>query len=55
MKRCKTCGGQLWLCWLLMSWPWKERVKKFKDANDCIDCISIDAILNISEYLDKGD
>uniref|UniRef100_A0A6M3K9P6 Uncharacterized protein n=1 Tax=viral metagenome TaxID=1070528 RepID=A0A6M3K9P6_9ZZZZ len=39
MKRCITCNGKLWVTWLIISWPWVRRVKKFKDAIDCIDLL----------------
>ena len=53
MRKCKTCGMPLWFAWLTMSWPWKKRVRKFKEAQDCIHTLSMDTMLNVQEYLDK--
>lgn len=39
MRKCRTCGCPLWLAWLIVCWPFQERVKAFKDAEDCIDLL----------------
>jgi hypothetical protein len=42
MRFCKTCGIPLFIAWLLYSWPWEKRVKKYKDADDCVDLLAHD-------------
>ncbi len=39
MRKCRTCGMPLWMVWLTLGWPSQERVKAFRDAEDCIDLL----------------
>jgi len=39
MRRCKTCGGHLWIIYFLIGFPFQKRVKRFRDAEDCIDLL----------------
>jgi hypothetical protein len=38
-KKCRTCGVPLWMAWLLMGWPWTLRLKRLRDATDCVDLL----------------
>ena len=42
VRKCKTCGIPLWAAWLIMARPWQRRVRKFKDAEDCIHTMAVD-------------
>jgi hypothetical protein len=42
MRRCRTCGTHLWMVWLIFALPWTKRVRKFKDAEDCIHLMAAD-------------
>jgi hypothetical protein len=41
MKRCRTCGIPLWMAWQLFGWPWERRVKRYRDAVNCTDLLTV--------------
>ena len=52
-RKCKTCKTPLWIAWLTLDWPWVERFKKFKDAEDCVDLLSKKICDRISKEVEQ--
>jgi len=42
VRRCTTCQIPLWFSWLIQGWPWKKRIRKYRDATNCIHCLPYD-------------
>ena len=39
--KCKTCGLPLWFAYFIMGRPLEKRIKKFKEARDCVDLTTV--------------
>ena len=51
--RCNTCGAPLWFAYFLMGMPFTKRVKKYKDARDCVDLLTLKTSQEIRRGMSK--
>lgn len=55
LKRCKTCGCYLIFSFLVIGFPWTKRVKRFKEAVDCIDLLPIKIVEKFKKESTDGE